>query len=230
MFNIGVQNNSKLELVTNARVKLWCQGVQIQLGRDWAPIYGIYAVITFPAAAAATPGTTMFPLYIEDVSDAPGALGYHDIDAKGVPFIKVFAKDTMDAGISISSVISHEILELLGDTYVEGTVLVDNGDGTGVLYAAEVCDPVENDLYKINGVEVSNFVTPWWFTKTPPAGASFDFLKRLKSPFTMTAGGYFSLNIISAAGGLSGWQQRNGAEARHWNGSESRANFLLRSK
>ena len=214
MFNIGVVNNSKL--VTNAQVKLWCSAVQTQVARDWAPIYGIYAVITFPSGPV--PGATMFPLSIEDVSDTPGALGYHDIDAKGVPFIKVFAKDTLNAGISVASVMSHEVLELLGDTYVEDTVLVDNGDGSGALYAAEVCDPVEGDLYKINGVEVSNFITPWWFMKSPPAGSSFDLLKRLRAPLTMTTGGYFSLNLISRTRGLLGWQQRNGAKAIHWNG------------
>ena len=217
MFNIGVHNQSKL--VSDAQLKTWCHAVQTQIEKDWTPIYGIYAVITCPAAAVA--GATMFPLYLEDVSDTPGALGYHDIDDKGVPFIKVFAKDTQDDGVPVSSVISHEVLELLGDAFVDSAVLVDNGDNSGVLYAAEVCDPVEGDLYKINGVEVSNFITPWWFTKTPPAGASFDFLKRLAAPLTLTSGGYFSLNIVSKTRGLTGWQQRNGEKARHWNGPKT---------
>src|SRR5579871_817887 len=217
MFNLGVINQSKT--VTDAQLRGWCIGVQTQVARDWAPIYGIYAELTVPAAPRA--GATQFPVYVIDNSDQPGALGYHDIDGSGRPYIKVFVNDTEQAGVPLSSVISHEVLELLGDTYIEDAVLVDNGGGKGALYAAEVCDPVEADLYKINGVQVSNFVTPWWFTATPPTGAKFDFLGNLKAPFTMTSGGYFSVALISPKTGLGPWEQRNGEKARPWNGQKA---------
>lgn len=218
MFNIGVYNNSKT--VSLQQLKQWCAAVQTQVGRDWAPIYGSYCAITVPAGPIKYP-RTIFPLYVEQKSDVPGALGYHDINEKGIPYIKVFVDDSAAAGVPLSAVISHECLELPGDPYVESTVLVDNGDGSGALYAAEPCDPVEGDLYTIAGVSVSNFITPWWFTKNPPAGAKFDFLRRLTAPLTMTSGGYFSVQQISATAGLAGWSQQNGAKARHWNGAKS---------
>ena len=58
-------------------------------------------------------------------------------------------------------------------------------------YAYEMCDPVEEDTFKIDGIEMSNFVHPSWFEpfKHPP-GTKFDHLKRLKKPFSMTKGGY----------------------------------------
>lgn len=217
MFNLGVINHSKT--VTDAQLRAWATGVQTQLVRDWAPIYGIYAELTVPAAPLA--GATQFPLYVEDNSDQPGALGYHDVDGAGKPYIKVFVRDTAAAGIPLSGVISHEVLELLGDTYIESTVVVDNGGGRGAIYAAEVCDPVEGDLYKINGVQVSNFVTPWWFTAQFPSGSKFDILGKLKAPFTMTSGGYFSVALISPKTGLGAWEQRNGEKARPWNGPKS---------
>ena len=217
MFNIGVHNQSKL--VSDAQLKLWCAAVQTQISRDWAPIYGSDCSITVIPPGA--PPQPVFPAYIQDVSDQPGALGYHDVNANGTPFIRVFVKDTQDAGVPVSGVISHEVLEVMGDAYVDSVVLIDSGGGNGTLYAAESADPVEGDLYTINGVQVSNFIRPWWFVQNPPKGASFDFRKKLTAPLTVTPGGYFSFLQISPAKGLGAWQQLNGSRARHWNGSKS---------
>lgn len=214
MFNIGVYNNSKA--ITLDQLRTWCGAVQTQVGRDWSPIYGSYCEFSIPAGPIRYP-RTIFPLYIQDKSDQPGALGYHDIDQHGVPFIKVFVEDSASAGVDLSSVISHEVLEVLGDAYVDSVVLVDNGSGAWQLYAAEVCDPVEGDTYAIRSVQVSNFITPWWFNNNAPSNVKFDFLGRLTKPLTLTPGGYFSVMPIS----IGQWQQQNGDRARHWNGPKS---------
>jgi hypothetical protein len=50
--------------------------------------------------------------------------------------------------------------------------------------------PAGSPSYPVNGVSVSNFVTPSWFD--PPAGvtAQFDKLGQLPRPFTILKGGY----------------------------------------
>jgi hypothetical protein len=62
-------------------------------------------------------------------------------------------------------------------------------------------DPVEEDTFLVDGVQMSNFVHPSWFEpfKHPP-GTKFDHLGLLKAPFTMTKGGYM---IIKKAGKVS---------------------------
>jgi hypothetical protein len=52
-------------------------------------------------------------------------------------------------------------------------------------------DPVEEDTFPVDGIEMSNFVHPAWFEpfKHPP-GTKFDHLGLLKRPFSMTKGGY----------------------------------------
>jgi hypothetical protein len=52
-------------------------------------------------------------------------------------------------------------------------------------------DPVEEDTFPVDGIQMSNFVHPSWFEpfKHPP-GTKFDHLGLLKKPFSMTKGGY----------------------------------------
>ena len=91
--------------------------------------------------------------------------------------------------------------------FIESLALDDHGNGSGILYAIEICDPVEADSYTIYGQEVSNFVTPWWFGNPLPAGAKYDFLGKLLAPFSMTAGGYFSSRSIDKTNGIGPWKQ-----------------------
>lgn len=81
----------------------------------------------------------------------------------------------------------------------------------GRIYSFEVCDPVEAPTYAVNGVSVSNFVTPAWFdplsvakeeqraqrdeeTRTTHGLAvettTYDKLGLLEAPFTILKGGY----------------------------------------
>ena len=58
-------------------------------------------------------------------------------------------------------------------------------------YAYEMCDPVEEDIFMVDGIAMSNFVYPSWFEpfKHPPK-TKYDHLGKLKKPFSMTKGGY----------------------------------------
>ena len=64
-----------------------------------------------------------------------------------------------------------------------------------------MCDPVEEDTFLVDGIEMSNFLHPSWFEpfKHPP-GTKYDHLGLLKKPFSMTKGGYV---IIKKKGKVS---------------------------
>jgi hypothetical protein len=101
-------------------------------------------------------------------------------------------------------VISHEVLEILGDPYI--TWWADGNDGRQ--YALEVCDPVEGDAYVIDGVSVSNFVGPRYFSAGP---GPYDWMRKLSAPFSMSPGGYL---IVRSPGGEP--SQIFGAEFPAW--------------
>lgn len=67
------------------------------------------------------------------------------------------------------------------------------------------CDAPEQDNfgYQINGVQVSDFVTPSWFE--PSGVAPYDFQKHITAPFQILSGGYISLLDLSNL--AAGWQQ-----------------------
>lgn len=127
---------------------------------------------------------------ILDSADQAGALGYHDTTPDGRPYGKVFLEPILSNGgdlitqsISLSVTLSHECLETVGDPYANAWVR----HSDGILYAQENCDPCEADSYVIDGVAVSNFVGPRWFSE---GSGPYDYMGKLTSPFTMTSGGY----------------------------------------
>ncbi|MGZ4298643.1 MAG: hypothetical protein ACXVE4_14650, partial [Solirubrobacteraceae bacterium] len=66
--------------------------------------------------------------------------------------------------------------------------------GQGMVdYLVEPCDPVEDaDIYTIDGVKVSDFVTPHYYDSFGPTGRRYSFLGTLKEPFQICDGGYVS--------------------------------------
>src|SRR5215470_12732819 len=81
----------------------------------------------------------------------------------------------------------HDLFEMVIDPIAN--LWAEAADGTE--YAYEMCDPVEEDTFLVDGIEMSNFLHPSWFEpfKHPP-GTKFDHLGLLKKPFSMTKGGY----------------------------------------
>jgi len=133
---------------------------------------------------------------IADDAEEPGALAWHTEDEHGAIILRIGAKTCLDAGggilaggPSVSSAVSHELLETLIDPFVNEWV--DMGDGKRAV-AKEVCDPVQDGTYTIAGVDVSNYVLPaWWNPRAE--GEKFDRLGVLSAPFTRTEGGYMVL-------------------------------------
>ncbi len=127
-------------------------------------------------------------IYILDNTDQADALGYHE-EISSIPTGFVFAKTDIANNEAWSSTFSHELLEQLVDPFINLTALVSVNNNPAVL-AYEICDPVENDEYLIDGIKMSNFIRPSWYLGD--SSKPFDFMGTLSAAFTLSPGGYLA--------------------------------------
>jgi hypothetical protein len=166
-----------------------------QIKEHFGPLFNIYCDVV----ATNSPLPTDWVIGMFKDADQPGALGYHDLTPNGLPLAKVFPLLDAQDGANLSTTISHELMEMLADPYLRLAAQ----DNTGKFWAYEVCDAVEADEYDIDGVKVSNFVTPEYFE--PPTdlnGVKLDYLGKITKPFEVRPGGY-----MQWYDGTSGWNQ-----------------------
>lgn len=128
-----------------------------------------------------------FHIVVQDTLDVDGALGYHDIDQRGRPVAYIGAKVCTQAGVALSSVVDHEVKELVGDPAANLWAT----DAHGVNWARELCDAVEGDSYTepTTGIELSNWLYPAYFNPFA-SGVDFDHLGRITAPFEVAHNGY----------------------------------------
>lgn len=192
---VAVVNQSTV--LTDAQVKAILPAMQTQVTSHFRPYWTADCTLTFwPKTQPIIPG--WWQLLVIDNPDMAGALGYHELSSVGGPLGKVFAKLDLDSGTSWTVTFSHELMEMLADPWIN---LISQGSD-GKLYASEVGDAVEADElgYLINGVLVSDFITPAWFQ--PTFADRLDYKRHLTAPLTLAPGGYIS--ILDPA---TGWTQ-----------------------
>jgi len=205
--HISVCNNSTL--FSDKDLPALCNALQIQVSRDFYPIWGIDAQI-FYTPSGQHPSADHWVLGLFDDSDVAGALGFHDVSPTDLPIGKAFVRTTQADGMQISVTVSHELLEMLGDQ----SVSMASQDGN-IFWAYENCDAVEADNlgYEItipvgwNGagtkVLVSDFVTKAWWDRSAPG--PYDFMGHIKQPLALAPGGYISFLDLNNL--QNGWQQ-----------------------
>jgi hypothetical protein len=134
--------------------------------------------------------------------EAEEAVGYHDQNFMGIPHGFVFIDLTKRLEQDWSIALSHEALEMIADPelnlLVQGPHPEDPKNANKyVFHYYEVCDAVSAESYEIDGIKVSNFVLPLYFTGGDEYDGRNDFLgtvhggKKLKS-FGVSPGGYIS--------------------------------------
>jgi hypothetical protein len=168
-------------------------------------------------------------IYFDD-ADTAGALGYHDLTKDGQPVSKVFVKTTLADNQLVSVTACHELFEMVIDPIAN--LWAEAADGTE--YAYEMSDPVEEDTFLVDGIEMSNFVHPAWFEpfKHPPR-TKFDHLGLLKKPFSMTKSGYVIIRKkgkVTEVFGSKAKEKRFAKEDRLGHRSEYRKRNGLRIK
>ncbi len=136
----------------------------------------------------------------------PGEGGFHQ-DKHNQPFAKVIASAKSDEWTIDAS---HETIEMLVDPYGNrlqaSHAIATTKDGVkdvpGVFeYLVEACDPCEADsfAYPIQGVAVSDFITPHYYDPIATTGTRYSFTGAIKGPRQLLKGGYISF-INSQAG------------------------------
>ena len=223
---IAILNQSTL--VSNADAAAMTEAAAAQVRFDAAPIWDrAPAAVVFYTDPSAVPAAAHGIAIVDTIQNQPqGVLGFHTEDQGGKLWGVVAAKPELDNGAkvttgdwSVSSVLSHEVLEM----FIDPNCNLWANDGQGSAYSFEVCDPVEAPSYTVRGVSVSNFVTPSWFDPLAAATAQFDKLGQLHAPFSILKGGY----VVYESAGKE--QQKFGDQFPQWR-REMKAGPLARTR
>lgn len=188
---IGVVNLATVDL--GAPLPALVAALQKFLDQFFVPIWGYPAKLVIYPNVKAIPADQWQFLFMDD-ADTAGALGYHDLTKNGQPVSKIFVKTTLADNQSVSVTACHELAEMLIDPGAQ--LWAQKPDGSFVAY--EMSDPVEEQTFDIDGIQMSNFVLPSYFESWKHAkGTKFDYLGKLTKPFQIAKGGY----LIVAQGG-----------------------------
>jgi hypothetical protein len=147
---VAIINESTV--VTDAQISAMVSALQTQVSDHFAPIWGRDAQLSF-LPTGSTPPLDKWWLAILDTSDQAGALGYHETTDAGLPCGKVFAQDDIANGSSLSVTISHELLEMLGNPFINLCAIDPNASQLTNLFMHEMCDPcfVEGSMVQTPG-------------------------------------------------------------------------------
>jgi hypothetical protein len=178
-------------------VQACAAALSIQVTRDLPQFWGVQAAVRYLPHATKIPAGVWPVRLVEKLP--PGEGGFHQ-DKHNQPYSEVIAKANDDTWTIDAS---HECLEMLVDPYgnkMQSSVaieIVGNGvrDATGQFnYLVEACDPCEanNYGYTINGVLVSDFITPHFYDPIVTSGTRYSFTGAIKAPRQLLPGGYIS--------------------------------------
>ncbi len=171
--------------VSDLSARMAVQAVDRQMTEDLQPVWGMAyrVVLVSPSDGNATASrySAAFPagdavIYLVDRLSVRAALELHDQAPRALAVGFVFT-DLPDWTVSFS----HEALEMVMDPNV--LALVPGPDPrfrdnprAWLLHGYDICDPVESTAYEVDGVRVSNFVTPSYFASQSSGGVYNDFL------------------------------------------------------
>jgi hypothetical protein len=200
---ISVVNHTAGKL-TDEKVQEGVRAVNRQIAHDFNPYWHLGAELRLEGALGKDPDKKLLPelrgdaiIYLWDEVDVDEALGYHEANAAGIPFGFVFTELVKKFDEPWTVTLSHEALELIADPEVN---LLVAGPHPGnpkaeVFHWYEMCDAVQDEKYKVDGIWVSNFVLPLYFTENAEKGGRNDFLgrvykRRTLQSFGINPGGY----------------------------------------
>ena len=171
--------------------------LNLQVTRDLPQFWNVQASVRYLPHSSKIP-TGVWPVQLVK-SLPPGEGGFH-LDKHNQPFSKVIAAPGDDSWTIDAS---HETIEMLVDpagNRMQSSIAIEivKGkikDGTGQFnYLVEACDPCEanNFGYAIQGVVVSDFITPHFYDPMVTPGTRYSFTGALTRPREVLKGGYIS--------------------------------------
>jgi len=171
--------------------------LNLQVTRDLPQFWNVQAGVQYLPNARKIPAGVWPVRLVKRLP--PGEGGFH-LDKHNQPYAEVIAAPhddtwTIDA--------SHETIEMLVDPYgnrmqSSNAIEIVGGkiqDGTGQFnYLMEACDPCEANTYgyTIQGIIVSDFITPHFYDPAATPGTRYSFTGALKAPRQILPGGYIS--------------------------------------
>lgn len=164
-----------------------------QLARHVYPAWELAPQRVYSRRKGQGPVKGQWNILILDDLDSKTSYGWHSDSSEAGVHGEVGCNVWLDHGgtltdgaESISNTISHEVVEIYGNPNVNAW----RDSGYNWQMAQELCDPVQAQTYKIDGISVSNFVFPEFFDPTPYDN-TFDYLRYFNEPFQCAPGGYF---------------------------------------
>ena len=164
--------------VSDATVQATANAVASQVHNEYKARWGNDATFVFVGRGKTAPAGA-WNCYVDDRKG-----DYHTVLKSGLPVAYCHV-----SGVSQdywTNTVSHEVLEMRTDPYVNTTYTHADGS-TGYV---EVCDACEENSqgYRISNVLMSDFVYPSWFKKT--GTSPYDQTRLMTAPFQVLAGGY----------------------------------------
>jgi hypothetical protein len=171
--------------------------LNIQVTRDLPQFWNVQATVQYLPNHSKIPAGVWPVQLVKELP--PGEGGYH-LDKNNQPYSKVIATPNDDTWTIDAS---HETIEMLVDPYgnrMQSSVAIEIvgskiQDGTGQFnYLVEACDPCEANGYgyTINGIVVSDFLTPHFYDPVVTPGTRYSFTGTLSAPRQILPGGYIS--------------------------------------
>lgn len=204
---ISVFNGSKGH-VSDELLQRAIRAINVQIERDFEPYWSFGATLRLEGHTqrrrADADGAHYDPLdmrgdaliYVLDHMP-PDYDGVHESNFRGVPWGVVGLDVSKKLEEDWTVTLSHEALELVGDPQANLLVQGPHPDhpSRDVFHWFEMCDAVQDQDYQIDGVRVSDFVLPLYFTPDAEAGGRNNFLGEVKGravvrSFGVAEGGY----------------------------------------
>jgi len=207
---ISLVNRSKV--IDDKEMQRVVRAINRQITEDFTPYWSFGAMVRLEGAVGKRMNKQALPdmrgdavMYVVDGRDKEEAEGYHDTNFRDVPCGYVFLDVCKEQEDPWTVALSHEVLEQIGDPM--GNLLVQGPHPVHrdrkVFHLFEMCDAVQCEYYDIDGVQLSNFVLPSYFTPGEQEGRRNDFLniahpvegKRTKATlksFGVNPGGYLN--------------------------------------
>jgi len=178
-------------------VQATAAALNVQVMRDLPQFWSVRATVRYLPDASKIP-VGVWPVFL--VAKLPPGEGGVHLDKKNQPYSLVIGTPgssdwTIDA--------SHETLEMLVDpsgnrmqtSRAIKIVGKDTQDTAGDFeYLVEACDPCEANqyAYSIQGIAVSDFITPHFYDPVVTPGTRYSFGGNIKGPRQILPGGYIS--------------------------------------
>jgi hypothetical protein len=172
--------------------------LNIQVMRDLAQYWDVKATVRYLPDPMVIPAE-LWPVYL--VEELPEMLWGAHLDNKKQPYALV---ETVPGSNDWTIEASHEIIEMLVDPSgnrrqtslaVEITPDKKIRDKSGQFeYLVEACDPCQGSRYAygIQGIAVSDFITPHFYDRELTSGTRYSFGRHISAPRQVLPGGYIS--------------------------------------